>query len=68
MSPETAVISGLVALATLVFAIFGASWLNQRATDRMGEQMEKRFDSLEKMIDSKFNALSNELHTRSQAP
>lgn len=44
----------IVALVTLVLAIFGASWLNQRATERFLDQLEKRFDA-------KFDALLSEI-------
>ena len=45
MSPNVAIISATVAVLTLVLAIFGASWLNQRNTERLLEQLEKRFDA-----------------------
>ncbi|MGI9035648.1 MAG: hypothetical protein ACR2GD_06380 [Pyrinomonadaceae bacterium] len=35
----------VIALLTLVLAIFGASWLNQRSTEKFLEQLEKRFDA-----------------------
>jgi len=35
----------VISLAVLVLAIFGALWLNQRSTERLMEQMEKRFDA-----------------------
>ncbi len=44
----------IIALVTLVLAIFGASWLNQRSTERFLEQLEKRFDV-------KFDALLSEI-------
>lgn len=45
MSPNLAIISATTAVITLVLAIFGASWLNQRATEKLLEQLEKRFDA-----------------------
>lgn len=45
MSPNAAIISATIAVITLVLAIFGASWLNQRATEKLLEQLEKRFDA-----------------------
>ena len=45
MSPNVAIFSATIAVVTLVLAIFGASWLNQRATERLLEQIEKRFDA-----------------------
>ncbi len=35
----------IIALVTLVLVIFGASWLNQRQTEKILEQSEKRFDA-----------------------
>ena|SRR5437868_12873430 len=45
MSQSVAIISAATALFALVFAIFGASWLNQRNIEKLLEQMEKRFDA-----------------------
>lgn len=45
MSPNVAIFSATIAVVTLVLAIFGASWLNQPATGRLLEQVEKRFDA-----------------------
>jgi hypothetical protein len=36
-------ISGAIAILALVVSIFGASWLNQRTTERLVDQLEKRF-------------------------
>lgn len=44
----------IIALATLVFAIFGANWLNQRQTERLIEELGRRFDA-------KFDGLRAEL-------
>ncbi len=46
----------IISLFTLVLAIFGASWLNQRSTERLLEQMEKRFDA-------KFDSLAAQIKT-----
>lgn len=35
----------IIALATIVFAIFGAGWLNQRQTEKLVEEMGRRFDA-----------------------
>jgi cell division protein FtsB len=62
MNPNVALMSAVTAVIALILAIFGASWLNQRSTAALLEQMEKRFeanfagvnqrlDSLEKRID-----------------
>lgn len=58
MSPNVAIVSATIAVVTLVFAIFGASWLNQRHIEKLLEQLEKRFDerfaSLEQRFDQRF--------------
>lgn len=62
----------IIALVSLVLAIFGASWLNQRQTEKFLEQLEKRFDSkfdtlsikiesLEKRFDSRFENIEKRL-------
>jgi predicted PurR-regulated permease PerM len=45
MNPNIAIISAVIAVATLVLAIFGASWLNQRNIEKLIDQMERRFDA-----------------------
>ncbi|MGH9822721.1 MAG: hypothetical protein ACREDR_05655 [Blastocatellia bacterium] len=45
MNPNVALVSAITAVLTLVLAIFGASWLNQRNIEKMIEQLEKRFDA-----------------------
>ncbi len=40
-----AIFSAAVSLVVLVFSIFAASWLNQRSTERLLEQMDKRADA-----------------------
>lgn len=39
-----AIFSAAVSLLVIVFSIFAASWLNQRHTERLLDQMDKRFD------------------------
>lgn len=62
----------VIALTTLVLAIFGASWLSQRQTEKLLEQLGKRFDAkfdaiatridnLEKRFDAKFEILTNRM-------
>jgi len=60
MNPNIALISATVAVVTIVLAIFGASWLNQRATEKLLEQMEKRYDT-------KLEAVRNELLAKIEA-
>jgi hypothetical protein len=65
MSPNVAIISATIAVVTLVFAIFGASWLNQRHIEKLLEQLEKRFDeriiSLEQRFDQRFASVEHRL-------
>ena len=49
-----AIFSAAVSLLVIVFSIFAASWLNQRSTERLLEQMDKR-------IDAKFEAVLAEI-------
>ena len=51
MDANTTIIISLVAL---VLAIFGASWLSQRQTEKFLAQLEKRFDA-------KFDVLLSEI-------
>lgn len=44
MSPNVAIISATIVVVTLVFAIFGASWLNLRQIEKLLDQLEKRFE------------------------
>jgi DNA replication initiation complex subunit (GINS family) len=61
MSPTATIIAAIIGLATLVFTIFGASWLHQRNIERLLDQMERRFDdrfnALEKRLDDRFAAV-----------
>ncbi len=61
MSLGVALISAVVGLVTLVFAIFGASWLNQRATEALIEQLERRFDALVSEFRSEIKHLDQRL-------
>ncbi|HXG86243.1 MAG TPA: hypothetical protein VNI84_19640 [Pyrinomonadaceae bacterium] len=62
MDANTTIISALV---TLVLAIFGASWLNQRATERFFEHNQrsagKLLEQLEKRFDAKFDTIIAEI-------
>lgn len=61
MSPNVAVISAAIAVLTLVFAIFGASWLNQRNIERLFEQLEKRLEQLKKRFDQRVASVEQRL-------
>ncbi len=56
MNPNIVIISATVAVVTLVLAIFAAFWLNQRNTEKLLEQMERRFDA-------RFDALTAEFRS-----
>lgn len=55
----------IIALVTLVLAIFGASWLNQRAIERFFEHnqrsTEKLLEQLEKRFVAKFDTVLAEI-------
>ncbi|MGH3085924.1 MAG: hypothetical protein ACRDSJ_01235 [Rubrobacteraceae bacterium] len=63
MSPGVAIISAIVGLVTLVFAIFGASWLNQRATERFIEQSQLANAGLIEQLEKRFDALMSEFRS-----
>lgn len=54
-----AIFTAAISLIVLVFSIFAASWLNQRSTERLLEQMDKRFEA-------KFDALLAEIRRLDQ--
>ena len=55
----------IIAPVTLVLAIFGASWLNQRSTERFFEHnqrsTEKLLEQFEKRFDAKFETVLTEI-------
>lgn len=61
MSPNVALISGAIAILALVISIFGASWLNQRATERLVEQLDKRFDQRLAAIEQRLDRIERQL-------
>lgn len=54
MSANVALISGAIAILALVVSIFGASWLNQRATEKLVDQLDKRFDQRIDQLEKRF--------------
>jgi CHASE1-domain containing sensor protein len=64
VSPNVALISGAIALLALVISIFGASWLNQRATERLLDQSDKRFDQRADQSDKRFDQRVDQLEKR----
>lgn len=61
MSPNVALMSGAITMLALVLSIFGASWLNQRATERLVDQLEKRFDQGLLAIDQRLDRIERQL-------
>ena len=61
LSPNVALISGAIAILAIVVSIFGASWLNQRATERLVDQLEKRFDQRLAAIDQRLERIERQL-------
>ena len=64
MSPNVALISGAIAVLALVILIFGASWLNQRATERLLDQSGKRFDQRVDQLDKRLDQRVDQLDRR----
>ncbi len=71
MSMNVAVIFAIIGLITLVLTIFGASWLNQRATERLLDQgqraTERLLEQLEIRLESKFDVRFDMLQTEFRA-
>jgi hypothetical protein len=61
VSPNVALISGAIAILALVISIFGASWLNQRATEKLVDQLEKRFDQRLAGIEQRLDRIERQL-------
>ena len=61
MSPNVALISGAIAILALVISTFGASWLNQRATERLVDQLEKRFEQGLAAIEQRLQRIERQL-------
>jgi len=68
MSPSIAILSAAVTVFALVLSIFGASWLNQRNTEKLigqlGQRFDQRIDSLEKRFDQRIDSLEKRLDQR----
>ncbi|MEW6131101.1 MAG: hypothetical protein AB1757_28985 [Acidobacteriota bacterium] len=61
MTPNVALISAAIAILALVISIFGASWLNQRATEKLIDQLEKRFDQRLGAIEQRLDRIERQL-------
>ena len=47
----------IITLVTFVLAVFGAGWLNQRASDKRFDDLHKRIDDLKVYFDARFLAM-----------
>ena len=61
MSPNVALISVAITILALVLSIFGASWLNQRNTEKLIEQLEKRIDQPLDSVDQRLGRIERQL-------
>ena len=59
-SVNSLIVTIIIALATFIVSIFGASWLNQQA-------MNKRIDDLRSYLDARFGALEQTMNARFDA-
>jgi uncharacterized protein HemX len=68
MSPSVAILSAAITVFALVLSIFGASWLNQRNTEKLveqlGQRLDQRIDSLEKRFDQRMDSLEKRVDQR----
>jgi septal ring factor EnvC (AmiA/AmiB activator) len=75
MNTTAIIITVSIGFATLIFSIFGASWLNMRQLSLLMEQNEKReterytsleqrISDLEKRIDERFTSLEKRIEDR----
>ncbi|MEW6131160.1 MAG: hypothetical protein AB1757_29280 [Acidobacteriota bacterium] len=65
LNPNIALLTAVLSVITIVFSIFGASWLNQRSTERaiddLKKGLEQRIGDLEKRFDERFKSLEQRL-------
>ena len=61
MSQSIAFLSAALTAFALGLSIFGASWLNQRNTERLLDQLEKRLDARFSAVDARFETLLAEI-------
>src|SRR5205085_4743699 len=64
MSPGVAILSAAITVMALVLSIFGAAWLNQRNTEKLIEQLDKRFDQRFADLESRFDLRFSTLESR----
>jgi Tfp pilus assembly protein PilN len=65
MNPSIAIVSAAVTVFALALSVFGASWLNQRNTkmlvENLGQRLDQRIDSLEKRFDQHLDSMDQRL-------
>lgn len=61
MNTNIAILSATLTIVGLVLAIFGASWLNQRATEKLIERLDKQLDARFASIDARFQQVLTEI-------
>ena len=61
MNTTAAIISGAIALLALVISIFGAAWLNQRATEKLIDQMAARFETRFEAVEQRLDRIERQL-------
>jgi|HubBroStandDraft_6_1064221.scaffolds.fasta_scaffold4046401_1 hypothetical protein len=61
MNADLALISAVATVLAVILAIFGASWLNQRSTAALLEQLEKRFDANFSAVNQRLDRIVRQL-------
>jgi len=64
MSQGIAILSAAITVFALVLSIFGASWLNQRNTERVVEELGKRFDARFDSVETRVEEVEKRLDQR----
>ena len=64
MSQGIAILSAAITVFALVLSIFGASWLNQRNTERAVEELGKRFDARFDSVETRVEEVEKRLDQR----
>ncbi|MEK6408148.1 MAG: hypothetical protein AABN34_14400 [Acidobacteriota bacterium] len=64
MSQGIAILSAAITVFALVLSIFGASWLNQRNTERVVEELGKRFDARFDSVETRVEELGRRFDAR----
>jgi hypothetical protein len=61
MNADLALIFAVATVLAVILAIFGASWLNQRSTAALLEQLEKRFDANFSAVNQRLDRIVRQL-------